>query len=53
MQKFKFMRRALLLTFLVIGLFPAIAWLTANAEMNATQNETIAFVGVSVIPMDK
>lgn len=53
MQKSKFMRRALLLTFLVIGLFPAIAWRTANAEMNATQNETIAFVGVSVIPMDK
>lgn len=53
MSKLEFMLRGLILGFLVIalGVFPG--WQKAKAQTSVSQNETIAVMGVSVIPMDR
>ena len=53
MNKLELLRRAFISAFLMFALFPLVCWRVATAQSNANQNETIAFVGVSVIPMDK
>ncbi|HYP51639.1 MAG TPA: amidohydrolase family protein [Pyrinomonadaceae bacterium] len=53
MNKLKFMRLGLVLAFLAITLCPPTSWRTTKAQTSVNQNETIAFIGVSVIPMDK
>lgn len=53
MNKFKFMRHGLILAFLVIALCPLTTWRMAKAQTSVNQNETIAFVGVSVITMNR
>ena len=53
MNRVEFMRLGLILVFLAIALCPLTSWQTAEAQMSVNQNETIAFIGVSVIPMDR
>lgn len=53
MSKIEYPRRGLLTTILMIALLPAFFLQAATAQMTNVKNETIAFVGVSVIPMDK
>ena len=53
MNKIKCVRRGLMAAILMIALFPATFLQPATAQTTESKIETIAFVGVSVIPMDK
>ncbi len=57
MNKFDFSARAWAAAILIIALFPLTGWQAAQAQTtsgdNQTSAETFAFVGVTVIPMDK
>ena len=52
-NKIKYAPRSLMAAILMIVLLPAAFLQTATAQTTNSKNETTAFVGVSVIPMDK
>ncbi|HSK71340.1 MAG TPA: amidohydrolase family protein [Pyrinomonadaceae bacterium] len=53
MHKLNLILRAFISAILMIALFPITGLQTAKAQQSNSKNETIAFVGVNVIPMDK